>query len=753
MKKKIISALLTAALLLPTSAVLAENEANVLSLLNSLKIMQGDGSGNYRLDDYVSRAEFAKIAVAASSAKDTVAAGMKISPFKDVKYTDWFAPYVQAAVSADLCKGYIDGTFKPYDTVSYEEAITMLLRSLGYSEEDFGVSWPYGQVGMAQNLDMTDGVNSSIGESLTRRQVAYMVYNTLNTKQKGGSGKLINIFDCTITENVTIVASHNEDSTLKADEVYTTSGTYDIDDNFDYSWVGKKGDIFIKNGNKILTFMPNNSSNNTSLEKYVIYSTLQNAVIGYKNGAFKQIDINDTVTCYKNTSPSTYGAIKNEMEMGDILYVKMNGSTVDYVSYEKGNMEGPIKVTSSAWMSSFETNSSTQIMRNGVKATAASIIANDILYFSKDLNMVLAYTDKVTGIYEDAYPTKDAPTSIKLSGKEYKVESVEAFNALSSSGSLKIGDTITILLGRGGEIAGVAGTNEGYSGSAVGYVIDTGIKNYTNDSGQEYSSYYVTMAGTDGTTSEYKVKSDLEKYIGKACSVTFADGYASLSVMSSGGSLSGKVSSSSFTIGSSKVADNVRILDTVLTKAYDASSCKRIYLQRLDGLTLSSSKVLYCEKNSSGEITDLILDNVTGDAYSYGIISDKSSVYSRDSGGSYLSNESYTLDLGGTTMMYSAVKKLAKATPVYSIVNGNSVEFMDSLKAYSGSVSSLTHTEATINGSKYKLSDNVLIYKVDGLTTVNRLALDDAINGSYKLTAYYDKSEAEGGRIRVIIAR
>ncbi len=35
------------------------------------------------------------------------------------------------------------------------------------------------------------------------------------------------------------------------------------------------------------------------------------------------------------------------MAMGDILYVKMDGSNVDYVSYEKGNMEGPVKVTNS----------------------------------------------------------------------------------------------------------------------------------------------------------------------------------------------------------------------------------------------------------------------------------------------------------------------------------------------------------------------------------------------------------------------
>ena len=34
-----------------------------------------------------------------------------------------------------------------------------------------------------------------------------------------------------------------------------------------------------------------------------------------------------------------------------------------------------------------------------------------------------------------------------------------------------------------------------------------------------------------------------------------------------------------------------------------------------------------------------------------------------------------------------------------------------------------------------------------------RLTMDEAINGNYTLTAYYDKLESNGGRIRVILAQ
>ena len=99
----------------------------------------------------------------------------------------------------------------------------------------------------------------------------------------------------------------------------------------------------------------------------------------------------------------------------------------------------------------------TTVMRGGVKASMSDLQSDDIVYYSPNLNIVLAYTDKVTGVYENASPTKDAPASVTVSGTDYPVESVEAFNDLSSSGKYNYGDTVTLLLGRNRAVAGVSG--------------------------------------------------------------------------------------------------------------------------------------------------------------------------------------------------------------------------------------------------------------------------------------------------------
>lgn len=747
--KKIISALLIGAMLLPVLPVYAAEEIeDKTALLSELNIMVGDDDGNLRLDDNVSRAEFAKIAVAASSAKNTVASGLKISPFKDVSYKHWSAPYVRAAVSANIAEGYVDATFRPDNTVSYEEALTMVLKVLGYTSDDFGFSWPYGQIGLAENLELVKNIDALQGEALTRRQVANLIYNALNTKMKNSSAKLISVFDCEVIKDVTIIASHNEDASLGENKIFTTAGTFETNNNFSSGYVGRKGDMFVKNGDDFVAFTPD-YDNGGGVEKYIIYSQLPNAVIGYKNGNFTQIDITDGTVCYKDGSRSSYAAVKNEMEMGDILYVREDGGGVDYVSYSKGNMEGPIKVTDSNWLSSFASNGSTTIMRGGTKVSASDIQINDIIYYSEDLNMVLAYTDKVTGVYEKASPTKDSPIRVTVSGKEYGVESVEAFNDLSSSGSFKYGDTLTLLLGRTGEIAGIAGGGMSANTSAnqaiasgVGFVIEAGKKEFTNPDNTVYSSYYAKIVTADGNVHEYASSNDCASLVCSVANVSFKNGKASITKYRGSSSVSGAVNVSKGQIGGTPLADDVKIIDTS-GEYYDSTpSYCRIYPQRIDGVTLSASGVLYSSKNASGEIDELILKNVTGDTYSYGIAIRKD----RETG-------TYMIDIDGNQNMYMTGFS-NYATGAYRLkMNAMGIESIQQLVSHSANISELTYTYAVIGGQKYLLSDKVVVYHKTDASTYMKMPIDDAINGNYSLKAYYDKAQTSGGRIRIIVAQ
>lgn len=745
MKKKITALMLVVMMLsgLYTVNVSASNERwqqdeEMAELLSGLGIMVGDDEGNFNFDSNVTRAQMSKIAVASSSYKNTVALGLQFSPFSDVKGTYWGAPYIRAAVSAGIVEGYIDGTFRPDGDVTYEEAVTMMLRVLGYTESDFGASYPYGQIGTAESLKMTDGINRQIGEAMTRRDVAKLVCNALDTKSKTTNQDLIAVHDCEFIEDVTIVASQTDDKSLGSDEIATSSGKYRIDDTFNDSYVGCKGDMVVKDGKYFVAFSTDSAYKS---EKYIVYSTLNDAILCYPDGnntSIKQFNISDSTTCYKDSVAYTYGTLRQQMEMGDVVRIRYrDNGEVDYISYSEGSLTGPIKVVSSSWASNFDTNSQTKIMRDGKQVTRESIQQNDILYYSESLNMVMAYTNKVTGIYEDAVPSKDLPQSVVVSGVAYEVESADAFNELSSSGSVSIGDTVTLLLGRDGQkVAGVVNLND-VSGTVVGYITGTGKKDFTKSDGTTYNSYYVNVVTSDGTSYTYPTDYDKSASLNKVVKITLKDGKAQVGGSVSASSISGKVSYADMTIGSKSVSQNVVIVDVAQNAYSDVPLYTKTYMQRLDGKTLSSGSVLYAETNSKGEISAMITKNVTGDMYSYGIVT---SVQKEQNSAVITSN--------GGTYTVTGMSGMSVGLPVKFIKNGNSADYAEQLSAILGNVSEFTNGYAVIGGERYLFASNVEIYEKTGLQ-YRKASISDVIEGSYSYTCYSD--DKTNGRVRIVI--
>ena len=234
MKKIIIALAVLLSLSIPALADSADwNDNDIMPLLDALGIMEGDGYGNYSLDRAVSRAEMAKITVNSSAYKDQTAIGMKVSPFKDVPSSSWAAPYILNGSTNGLFKGYIDGSFRPDDTLTYEEAVTMMLRVLGYNDSNFGASYPYGQVNFAKNIDLLDNVDGDYGVPMTRAQIARMVYNALRTNNASGI-QVVKSFKAQFIEDVVITDIPDSNG----GKVTTSSGGYYAYDGFSADYLG-----------------------------------------------------------------------------------------------------------------------------------------------------------------------------------------------------------------------------------------------------------------------------------------------------------------------------------------------------------------------------------------------------------------------------------------------------------------------------------------------------------------------------------
>ena len=182
----VLAAVLAAGLCLPVSAVKAVSEEEAAQVVGALNIMVGDSSGELNLGRNVTRAEFITMAVKASPQGDQVGEA-STSPYPDVPRRHWAAGYVEAGVRAGLISGYLDGTFRPGNTITLAEGVTVVLKLLGYSGSDFSGAFPTAQMAMYHSLGLDANLAGRTSSGvMTRRDCMYLFYNLLSVKNKNG---------------------------------------------------------------------------------------------------------------------------------------------------------------------------------------------------------------------------------------------------------------------------------------------------------------------------------------------------------------------------------------------------------------------------------------------------------------------------------------------------------------------------------------------------------------------------------------
>lgn len=193
MKRKLAWALILCTMIsvlaLPSMAAesTADLEGEILPVLAVLGVMNGDANGDLALDRSVTRAEFVKMAISASSYKEQGTAVTAVSPYPDVRGGAWHSGYITVARNVGLITGYLDGTFRPENPVKLEEAISILLKIMGYGGEDFAAGFPSAHMTLYRALALDEGMTAQQGAALTRRDCAILIYNMLNARTKSGT--------------------------------------------------------------------------------------------------------------------------------------------------------------------------------------------------------------------------------------------------------------------------------------------------------------------------------------------------------------------------------------------------------------------------------------------------------------------------------------------------------------------------------------------------------------------------------------
>lgn len=308
MRQRLGAALLTVALALSTlvlpagaaettefSDVSDRTTALAVETLRLMGVLDGYGDGTFRPDRQLTRAQFCKMAAYAMGAENELGLYNTITVFPDVRPSHWAAGYINmAAKGKNIIAGYPDGRFYPDRTVTVGQAVTILLRLLGYQEDKIGGVWPDSYMAMGAITGLTDGMTVDGSSPLTRAQAARLFVNLLQADSAGEGG-----IQYTLSDETELLSVDGSTGQMKTSgETYTMAHPV-----ASTSLIGAKGHVVSMNG-KALTFLPLTSGN---------AGTASSAIVVYEDGSaagFGALAGNNTYTIYKNGTLATVKDLK-----------------------------------------------------------------------------------------------------------------------------------------------------------------------------------------------------------------------------------------------------------------------------------------------------------------------------------------------------------------------------------------------------------------------------------------------------------
>ena len=706
MKKRVIS-LLMAVCLAATALVFPAQAAETVRFsdihdketvmaVESLRLMgvlDGYADGTFRPDGVLTRAQFCKMAVYAMNGESELGLYRAVTVFPDVKPSHWAAPYINMASKGKaIIAGYADGLFHPDRTVTVGQAVTILLRLLGYKDENVGGIWPQGYMAVGQTIGLTNGVSTDPYAPLTRGQAAQLFLNLLRAEMREG-GKYISTIG-TPVENTVLVSANATGPDGRGNALQTASGdVYQIYSGKTSNGAlnGYKGMLVLaKNGSKALTFVPDamGASRTVTLSSKTATQLVDTNGVRYA--------VESSTPTYYNGEETTWGSAFSWLlagtsvtlylnEAGGVDYVFVGGgssSTAAVVVYEDESAAGFDSLTGGA------TNYT--IYKNGSSATMADLRKYDVAVYSAASNSIRVCDTRVTVYYENCYPNAKEPSEITVLGG---VKLTVLPTAMSSISKFSPGDQMTLLLTGDGKVAGaLEAVGSSGRGNAMGIVRDG------------------TVQMLCGTAKISVTAEDAKQYEGQV--VRISSTRSGVTISPATGGVSGDLNVSARKLGGRSLAENVMVF----------RNGQDVNLNQLTSNTVSSSDIRYARLNWAGQVDLIVLGNAEESTVYYGraVVTKGQRVQITDKNGKEGYIPTYSEGQTMLEVVYGDGKSVGPFSTGYDVRTGDYVKVI-----LSSSGSAFMHCEklteldnvpnsawsgqsaVTVGGRTYKVSEDV----------------------------------------------
>ena len=334
----------------------------------------------------------------------------------------------------------------------------------------------------------------------------------------------------------------------------------------------------------------------------------------------QQIGLRDQLTCtqgqamtYEQCTLLLYNALRANTASGSAygssLGFTVSNGQVDTSSVLLKSRKGPF-VAEEGTQLPFTPVS---VYRNDKTSASAELNKYDVYYYSESLQTVWIYTRRAAGRITAVSPSASAPTALTVAGSTYSLGSSAVASKISSLNGGGVGEVVTLLLGMDNEVADVI---TGEEADSVFYgVVQTATRSLVEDNGADVLQKISVMC-TDGITRTVNIDKSLNYPTGWLVEISVTPEGEQVTAIESK-SVSGTINDTATALGDYALADDVQILETT-----SEGLAGTVRPSRIAGTKLNALTVRYYTLNEQGQIDRLILNDVTGDLWKYGVLDD-----------------------------------------------------------------------------------------------------------------------------------
>lgn len=742
--------------------------------LQDLDIVSGYDDSTFRPDNRITRAEFTKIVICMMDKEKQARTAVYASGFFDVPNGSWAAPYINYAVSQDILSGYSDGSFGPDRTISMSEALTILLRTLGYDESVVGYFWPNNYMEAAASLGITDGLNYPADAPLTRATAAILTDRAMFTKpaKTENADTYLETIGFTVlddalildrdtsSDNVSILAGNlklNNSSTYISD----TQIQFEIGDMFEHAVIDKNG--------YLATVKAYGTDKGMYSETAVINrltgNTIEFTTTDGRKGTYKADD--SFVTYYDNNKMTFANARGYAQNGADITFYGNSYGLWNIAVIGSSNDVDPILATHSYTDDSDNlegrqiNKKNLVIYRDGEAASLSDIKAKDVVYYNTKTNTMDVYSKKITGVYYSAYPSKAYVESISVGGKSYEIGYSAATRKLdASSGAFNIGDKVTLLLGKDDKIAFVTDNSGAFDYFEYGVILSSVTRTATEGANNGNTEFVTAVFMADGEAHEIITDKIYKESVGDFVRISYSGGKATLTRQNvkDNSDYAGSIDFERRTVGGRYVLKDAAIIQQVSDDEASVTECKLLDFDNLTVNKIDEGHIInVVTANKFGDIAIMYVENLES-VYEYGVVTGFEKKGNAEGGYETIGYKIFSNGMASSYMLGNAgrISTSVGSGVGFCTQNGSISKIVALSKLGSASgVGAVEGSRIMLKNTVYKMAEDVEIVDITSTTNIRTISIDElaSMNNIVSVTLYSDKTISNGGVVRVVTVK